>query len=265
MLEDGVLYRQALQEAQRAGYAEADPRLDVDGIDSAHKLAVLTRLAFGVRVDLADIPCEGIADVDLQDLQYAAAMGYTLKLLAIGIRRDRGLDLRVHPALVRNEHPLAGIGDVFNSVCIHGSYVGEVVLTGRGAGRMPTTSAVIADIARVALGTYRTEFSRLAQFGEVPAANLVPFDEIESRYYFRLDCLDQPGVLAQIAGILGKEGISIASVHQQEVDEGGGRFVPVVFMTHSAREGAVQAALSRISDLDAVSGERSTLLRVQDI
>ncbi len=265
MLDRCVAYGDALAEAQQRGYAESDPALDVEGTDSAHKLAVLARVAFGVNVRLRDIPCEGIADVELSDLRYAGALGYTLKLLAIGIRRGEKLELRVHPALLRLEHPLAGVGDVYNAVCIHGERVGEIVLTGKGAGRMPTSSAVVADIARLALGTYRTDFARLAQFGDVPDAKLVPFGEVQTRYYFRLDCLDRPGVLAQVAGILAEEDISIASVRQQEVAAEGGQFVPVVFMTHRACQAAMRRALERINRLEVIEGGKTRMLRVEDI
>jgi homoserine dehydrogenase len=265
MLELGAAYEDALAEAQRLGYAEADPRLDVEGLDSAHKLAVLARLAFGVDVRTADVACEGIAGVELSDLHYAQALGYTAKLLAIGIQRDRQVELRVGPALLHRDHPLAGIGGVYNAVCIHGDRAGEIVLTGKGAGRVPTSSAVVADIARVALGTYQVEFGELAQFGDVPRADLVPSGEVQARYYLRLDCRDQPGVLARVAGILAQEQISIASVRQQEVAEDAEQFVPVVFMTHTARQGAFRRALDRINRLDVVAGDRTRTLRVEDI
>ncbi|MHC4480964.1 MAG: homoserine dehydrogenase [Planctomycetota bacterium] len=265
MLERGIPYGQALAEAQEQGYAEADPRLDVDGVDSAHKLAVLARLAFGVDVQLASIPCEGISKVELRDLRYAHALGYTLKLLAIGIRRAGRFELRVHPALLHREHPVAAVGGPYNAVCIHGSHVGEIVLTGRGAGRRPTASAVVADITRIALGTYGAEFAELAQFGQVPEAELVPFGEVRTRYYFRLDCEDRPGVLAQVATVLGEEDISIASVRQQEVAAPGEQVVPVVFMTHRAREAAFQRALERIDRLHVVRAEGTCMLRVEDI
>lgn len=265
MLEQEMPYARALAEAQERGYAEADPRLDIEGSDSAHKLVVLARLAFGVNVRLDQIPCEGIAGVELSDLRYARALGYTLKLLAIGIRRGERLELRVHPALLRHDHPVAGVGGAYNAVCIHGSHVGEIVLTGLGAGRMPTSSAVIADIARIALGTYRTDFAALSPFGDVPDAHLVPFGEVETRHYFRLDCADRPGVLAKVANILGEENISIASVRQQEAAAPGEDVVPVVFMTYRAKEGAVARALDRINQLDVVRGERTRMLRVEDI
>jgi homoserine dehydrogenase len=265
MLERDMLYGRALAEAQERGYAEADPRLDVEGLDSAHKLAVLARLAFGTNVRLAQIPCEGISRVELSDLRYAQALGYTLKLLAIGLRRGDRLELRVHPALLRREHPVAGIGGVFNAVCIHAGYAGEIVLTGQGAGRMPTTSAVVADIAAVALGTYRLDFAAMSQFGDVPEADVVPFGDVETRYYLRLDCADRPGVLARVATILSEESISIASVRQQEASGPGKQMVPVVFMTHRAQEAAFRRALDRINQLDVIRGERSRFLRVEDI
>jgi len=265
MTERGASYEDALKEAQEHGYAEADPTLDVEGHDSAHKLAVLARLAFGVRVNLQDIACEGIARISVKDLHYARSLGYTLKLLAMGIRTPKGIELRVHPALLQKTHPLASVGGAYNAVCVHGDAVGEVVFTGLGAGRWPTASAVVADICRVALGAYRVDFAELRQFGEVPPAPVVPFENVEARYYFRLSCLDQPGVLAQVAGVLGEERISIASCIQQELPAAGQKHVPVVFMTHQAREGAVRKALERINRLECIEGSETRMLRVQDI
>jgi homoserine dehydrogenase len=192
-------------------------------------------------------------------------MGYTLKLLAVGRRRDDRIELRVQPALLRHGHPMAAVSDVYNAVCIHGSQVGEVVLTGKGAGRQPTASAVVADVARVAMGTYGRQFARMSSFSSVPEAQLVPHGEMTMRYYFRLDCQDRPGILGQVAGILGEEGISIASVHQKEPADESAVLVPVVFMTHKAREDAMSRALAAINNLDGVRGERTCLLRVEDI
>lgn len=265
MVEAGVPYATALAEAQERGYAEADPRLDVEGIDSAHKLVVLARIAFGVHVDLEDIPCEGITGIDLSDLQYACGLGYTPKLLAIGVRRGRRLELGVHLALLRRDHPVASIGGVYNAVCIHAANAGEIVMTGEGAGRMPTASAVVADVAAVALEKYGAHFSTLSQFGDVPRARLVPVGESERRYYLRMRCVDRPGVLASVAAVLGEEQISIASVHQQEVAAEGEQTVPVVFMTHRAREAAVRRALERLGRLDVVKDRSTRMLRVEDI
>jgi len=265
MMEAGMGYEQALAEAQKKGYAEADPRLDVEGGDSAHKLCVLARLAFGSDVKLEDVHCEGIVGIELEDLRYAHVLGYTVKLLAIGIRAEDRIDVRVHPTLLHHWHPIAAVGGVLNAICIAGDRVGEVVLTGQGAGRWPTAGAVIADICQVALGTCRTSFAELSQFGDVPVARLRPFEEVHTRYYIRLSCLDRPGVLAQVAGILGGEKISIASCRQQDVAARGDKHVPVVFMTHRAREGAVRTALGQINRLDCIDGAETRMIRVEDI
>jgi len=265
MSQNGLSYDEALAEAQEKGYAEADPSLDVEGDDSAHKLAILARLAFGVDVVDGDVMREGISTIEPADIEYARSLGYTLKLLATGMRRDDALELRVHPALLRHDHPLAAVGGANNAVCVHGETVGEVVLTGQGAGRWPTASAVVADVCRVALGTYQVNFAELAQFGDVPRVKLVPQDEVQMRYYFRLSCLDEPGVLARVAGSLGKCGVSIASCIQQELAGPGEEHVPVVFMTHAAHEGALQAALKEISEFGCIDGTRTRMLRVQDI
>ena len=203
--------------------------------------------------------------MDLRDIQMADTLGYKLKLLAIGVRRGERLELRVHPALLHHGHTMAAVRGVYNAVCIHGDLVGELTLTGRGAGRTATTSAVVADIARVALGTYRADFAGLSQFGDVPAARLVPHGEIETRYYVRLSARDRPGVFASVAGILGRQGIGIASLRQQETGESEGDFVPVVLMTHRAREDAVRRALEAINQLNVIRGEETHLLRVEGI
>ncbi len=265
MSERGLSYEKALAEAQQKGYAEADPSLDVEGHDAAHKLAILARLAFGLDTRDGDIVREGISAIEPADLRYARSFGYTVKLLAIGIQREGAVELRVHPALLRHDHSLASVAGVFNAVCIRGDAVGEVVLTGQGAGRWPTAEAVVADICRLALGTYGREFAELAQFGDAPRVRVVPLDEVRMRYYFRLACLDKPGVLAQVAGILGRHQISIASVVQTQLPEEGQERVPVVFMTHRAEEGALKRALQEINRLDCIDGSKSCMLRVQEI
>jgi len=265
MSQRDLPYDQALAEAQGKGYAEADPALDVEGEDAAHKLVVLARLAFGLVVTVEDIAREGISEVEPEDLRYARSLGYTLKLLATGIRRDSALELHVYPCLLRHSHPLASVNGAYNAVCVHGDSVGEVVLTGLGAGRWPTASAVVADVCRAALGTYRTDFAEMSQFGDVPRAVVRPSSELRMRYYFRLSCLDQPGVLAKVAGILGRHGISIASCIQQDQALPGEKHVPVVFMTREACEGPLMEAMLGINQLDCIDGGRTRLLRVQDI
>jgi homoserine dehydrogenase len=265
MLEQGMAYQDALDEAQRLGYAEADPSLDVDGHDTAHKLAVLARLAFGIDVRASQIPCEGIAGTDLRDMRIADTLGYRLKLMAVGVRRGERLELRVHPVLLRHGHAMAAVSGVHNAVCIHGDLVGELTLTGKGAGRPATASAVLADIARMALGTYRADFAGLSQFGEVPAARLVPADETLTRYYVRLSARDCADVFAGIAGILGRQGVGIASLHQQEGGESEGGFLTVVLITRPAGEGMVRRALEEINRLDVICAEKTALIRVEDI
>jgi homoserine dehydrogenase len=261
----GMAYGQALAEAQDKGYAEADPTLDVEGHDSVHKLAVLARLAFGADVREEDVYREGVSGIEPEDLRYADSLGYTLKLLAIGLRSEKGLELRVHPALLHHNHPLADVSGAYNAACVHGDSAGEVVLTGLGAGRWPTASAVVGDLCRLALGTYRREFMQLSQFGRVPRARVVPLEEVWMRYYFRLSCADRAGVLAQVAGVLGHHEISIASCIQQASARSANEHVPVVFMTHRAREGAMQRALAEINRLDCIDGACTRMLRVQDI
>jgi homoserine dehydrogenase len=265
MSEHGMSYENALAEAQQKGYAEADPTLDVGGHDSAHKLAVLARLAFDVDVRDEDVTRAGISALQQADIEYARSMGYKVKLLATGIRRENGIELRVHPALLKREHPLSSVNGAYNAICVHGDCVGEVVFTGLGAGRWPTASAVVSDICRMALGTYQTEFARLPQFGDVPRVRLVPQDEVKMRYYFRLSCFDRPGVLAQVAGCLGRHNISIASCIQQDMARPGEDHVRVVFMTHEVCEGALRQALTEINKLDCIDGRRTCMIRVQDI
>ncbi len=265
MTEAGLSYDEALQEAMNKGYAEADPTLDVEGLDSAHKLAVMARLAFGAQVELDDVACEGITDVSVEDIRYARGLGWTLKLLAMGMRTERGMSLRVHPTLLPHAHPLASIRGAYNAVCVHTDTAGEVILTGKGAGRWPTANAVVGDICRLALGTYQPQFSTLAQFGDVERAQSVDIDEVRCRYYFRLSCMDRPGVLAQTSGILGEENVSISSCVQQDTGGEEGEQVPVVFMTHTAREGDVQRALDRINNLDCIEADGTHMLRVQHI
>ena len=261
MTKAGTPYEDALAEAQRLGYAEQDPTFDVDGIDSAHKLAVLARLAFGQDFDLEEVYCEGISKVEVADIGYASSMGYVLKLLAIAKAHDEGLELRVHPTLLREDRPLAAVSGVFNAIYVEGDAVGQAMLYGRGAGQMPTASAIVADVVDVALGRALTTFQTTWMASKArPDANVLPMDKIQSRYYVRMIVADRPGVLAQIAGIFGTHAISIASVNQYEGEDGG--YVPIVLTTHLAEEGNMQRALSEGEQLECTKG-RACLLRVE--
>ncbi len=264
MTEDGVSYGDALVDAQKKGYAEADPTLDVEGSDSAHKLAILARLAFGLDISDGDIFCRGISDVDPSDLAYAGSLGYKLKLLATGKKHRRGVELRVHPALLHHSHPLATVNGSLNAVCVRGRTVGEVVFTGHGAGAKPTASAVMSDICRIARGVYRKEFLSFTAGNRVGKAGLAPPGDIEIKFYFRLCCRDKAGVLARVAGVLGEHEISISSCIQQGKAEGKG-YVPVVFMTHHAKEQNMLEALSEINGLECIKGDETAMLRVAEV
>jgi homoserine dehydrogenase len=255
MTQRGRTYAEALAQAQRDGLAEADPTLDVASTDSAHKLAIMASLAFGERIDLDAISVEGIDSLELCDINYGQELGYVVKLLAIAQRQGDGISLRVRPVFISKEHPLAWVSGPFNAVSVYGHATGHTMYYGRGAGGMPTASAVIADLASVAMGTAQRAFEQLALWPDrSPRAHQLPVEAVRSRYYLRVMAEDQPGVLAQIAAILGGHEISISSVLQHEThedaepDEG----VPVVITTHHAQEGAVRNALDEVNALDAI-------------
>ena len=254
MTANGRTYAEALAEAQRDGLAEADPTLDVAGTDSAHKLTILAGLAFGRRVNFDAIDVAGIDALDVRDIRYGQELGYVVKLLAIARRQGDGLVLRVGPAFISRNHPLAWVSGPFNAVSVYGHATGHTMHYGRGAGGAPTGSAVVADILSAALGDSRRRFASLRLWADVsPEAKQLPIDAATGRHYIRLSAADRPGVLAQIATILGEHGISICSVLQQEVpgsDKGSG--VPVIITTHEAQEGQMRAALAKVDRLDSV-------------
>ncbi len=255
MTQNGQSYNDALGEAQRDGLAEADPTLDVSGMDSAHKLAILGSLAFGRKVDLEAIPVSGIDTLALQDVVFGRELGYIIKLLAIAKRMEKGLSLIVRPAFIALEHPLAWVSGPFNAVSVYGHAVGHTMYYGRGAGGSPTASAVVSDIISVALGTIPLLFKTLNVWPEEskPAVQLSSMD-IHSRYYIRLMVEDKPGVFAKFASVLGSHGISISSVLQKEPAEGstGPVAVPVVITTHEVPEGDLVSALQEINTFPEV-------------
>ncbi len=264
MLAGGKTYRQALSEAQEAGYAEKpDPSLDVGGHDSAHKLAILASLAFGVEIELDRISVAGIDSLDLTDLLAGDELGYACKLLAIGHCDADGVSLRVHPAFIRKQHPLASVTGPFNAVSVYGHAVGHTLYYGRGAGRMPTASAVIADVVDVALGNAGRTFGQLSLLPPSSRqAKYKPIEDITSRYYFRLMVDDRPGVMAKITKVFGEHQISLSAIVQHEAPEPAvENVVPVVVLTHTAREGNVQEALRRVERLDVVR-EKPICIRI---
>jgi homoserine dehydrogenase len=263
----GADYSAALQEAQRLGYAEADPTMDVSGGDAAQKLAILAHLAFGARVHWSEIPRVGIDKLDPADLRYARELGYRIKLIAVAQLHEKaaGLELHVTPTLVKIGTPLAEVRGAFNALQVVGDAVGPVFFHGLGAGQMPTASAVVADMIDTAAGRTGITFRTLNLWSQDEArVKLLDHSQLPGRYYLRFTVEDRPGVLAEIAGILGKHQISIASVIQHEPSgDGEGRVVPLVIMTQQAKEGAAQAAVAEIDRLKCVR-PLSVRMRVLD-
>jgi homoserine dehydrogenase len=253
MEERGWSYAEALREAQRLGYAEADPTFDVDGSDAAQKLAILAHLAFGARVAWSQIPRQGIDTLDVTDLRYAKQLGYRIKLLASAQLVPDGLELHVSPTLVRIGTPLAEVRGAYNAIAVVGDAVGRLFFHGLGAGQMPTASAVVADMIDTVVGRTAITFRSLELWSnEAPRVAQRDWDNVPGRYYLRFRVADHPGVLAEIAGALGRAGISIASVLQQETEETtNGKstegVVDLVIMTHRAPEGAARRAVEEIS------------------
>jgi homoserine dehydrogenase len=252
MTEDGASYSEALAEAQSLGYAERDPTADVEGHDAAAKAAIIASIAFGCRVVAGDVYNEGISAITTADIAYAAKMGYSIKLLAIADREDDQVGVRVHPAMVPVDHPLASVRDSFNAMFVEGGAVGELMFYGRGAGGSPTASAVLGDLIDAAAN--RAKGSH-ASVGALSKARLRPIDEVTSAYYVNLDVVDRPGVLASVAGAFGGHGVSIRTMEQ----EGLGAEARLVFITHEAREADLQATIRELHHLDAVDRITSVL------
>ncbi len=263
MTKNNQAYAAALAEAQKLGFAEADPTMDVSGRDAAQKLAVLAGLAFNVRVDEADIHIEGIDTLQDQDIKLAKELGYVIKLLAIAERTpDGNLVLRVHPTLVHETDVLAEVSGSFNAVSVFGHAVGHTLFYGRGAGRMPTASAVVSDIVNVALGITPLAFKQLQVYpDQVSKARVLPITELSSRYYLRVIAKDAPGVFAQITAVLGDHDISLAAVLQHEADDD--QFVPIVITTHLAKEGSLQQAIKKLNASQDTAGP-AVCLRIID-
>ena len=259
MRETGRAFDDVLSEAQELGYAEADPSFDIDGVDAAHKLAILTSVAFGTVVDFESMHVEGIRHVASEDIEYAGEFGYRIKLLGISEQTEIGIQQRVHPAMVLENAPIAGVEGVFNAVVTEGDFVGTTVLEGRGAGAGPTASAVVADIADIAC-------DRLVRIFGVPASSLsklspASFDDHLGAYYVRLMVDDQPGVFAEIAAVLADHKISIEGVIQRARSET--EAVPVVMTTHETTEAAIQKVLAAFAQLDAVR-EPPHMIRIEN-
>jgi homoserine dehydrogenase len=256
MSEDAMSFAEALGEAQRLGYAEADPTADVDGHDAAAKCAILASIAFNARVVAGDVYREGIGRVTTEDIEFARRLGYVVKLLAIAELHEERVAARVHPAMIPSEHPLAAVRDAFNGVFVEGPNVGELMFYGRGAGGEPTATAVVGDLVTVA----RNLLAGVRGVGCTCflERTVRPMSEMEGQYYILLRVEDRPGVLAEIASVFGRNDVSIKSVWQ----EGTGADAQLVFITHRAREGSFQQAVTELGGVRAVEEVRS-ILRVE--
>jgi homoserine dehydrogenase len=265
MTKEGADFADVLKKAQELGYAEADPTFDIEGIDTAHKLSILLSLCFGTRVEFKDIHTEGISSISSLDINYARDFGYKIKLLAIGKRDGERIEARVHPTMIPVNYPLADVDGVFNAIRLTGDFVGPVMLYGRGAGMNPTASAVVGDVMEISRNILAGIGGRTAPLGyleeRVRDLAIKPIGEIVSKFYIRFSVVDRPGVIARIAGELGKNNISIESMVQTARSEQ--ESVPIVIMTHEAREMDVRKALADIDTFDFVS-EKSNLIRIED-
>ncbi len=265
MTDEGKAFAVVLKEAQALGFAEADPAYDVEGIDAAHKLAILLSLAYGKKVRLEDLYREGITRISEQDIEFAHELGYRIKLLAIAIQRDQEVEARLHPTMIPFDHLLANVNGNFNAFHIIGDAADSVFLYGQGAGMMPTASAVVSDIVDIARDVLKGISGRIPprvlHEEIIEDIRLLPFDQIRTNYYFRFSAVDRPGVLSRISGILGENNISIAAVIQKGRKQGGA--VPVVMTTYKARELDVRRAMEDIDRLDVVMG-KTMLIRIED-
>jgi len=261
MAEEGLSFSDALAEAKKKGYAERNPALDIEGYDSAHKLAILTLLGFGKAVKVEDIYIEGILDISQNDIRYADEFGYAIKLLAIAKKRDNQIEVRVHPTLLSKEHLLANVNGVYNAIYLHGDMVGGTLFYGRGAGQSPAASSVVGDIIDLARNLRFNSIGRVPIYMKNKSIKKIKkIDDIEASYYIRISCIDKPGVLARVAGILGRHKISIASVGQKERRKA--RIVPVVMMTHEAKEKNMRQALEEIDRIAAIR-RKTVAIRVE--
>lgn len=257
MRETGKPFDEVLSDAQKLGYAEADPSFDIDGIDTAHKTCILGALAFGMPINLDALNIEGIRHISALDIAFAEELGFRIKLLGVGRRSEQGVSLNVYPCMIPQTSEIAHVDGVFNAVITEGDFVGHSMLVGRGAGERPTASAVVSDIADAATGRKLPLLT--VKNDEIKALPIVPLSEREGEYYLRLEVRDEPGVIAQIAKILGDEQVSISSMIQRGQTQWS---VPLMMTLHRAKEARVTAALAKIEDLPAVL-KKPCLIRIE--
>jgi len=265
MTDESKMFDEVLKEAQKLGFAEADPTFDIEGIDTANKMAIVLSLAYGKKVNLKDIYLEGITKISREDIAFAKELGYRIKLLAIAMLKNDAVEARIHPTMISSGHLLANVNRNYNAFHIVGDASGPVFLFGQGAGMMPTASAVFSDIIDIARNilkgiAYRVPLRSISETA-MTTIKLIPMDDIETKYYFRFSAIDRPGVLSKISGILGENNISIATVIQKARGEGGA--VPIVMTTYRAQEKNVRQALKKIDKLNMVL-DKTILIRIED-
>lgn len=265
MTNEGGKFEDVLRRAQEKGYAEADPSYDVDGIDTAHKLAILINLAYGTYIDIKDIYTSGISSISQHDIKFAKEFGYRIKLLAIAKSDDGKIEARVHPTMVPAQHPLSTVDGVYNAIHLRGNAVGSVMLYGLGAGMMPTASAVVADLMDIARNMRKGITERITPLAytaeAVKAVALKPIDSLEIPYYIRFLAVDKPGALSKISGVLGAHNISISSVIQKDRKIGGA--VPLVILTHNALERELRSAIEEIQQMDIIH-DKIVYIRIEE-
>ena len=253
MEEDGVSFKESLKDAQKKGFAEADPTFDIEGFDAGHKISLLAMLSYNKAIDFKTIPIEGITNISPFDIAHAKDMGYIIKLLGIAKFINNTLDIRVHPTMIPEDHPLASVRNEFNSIMFDGDMTGAIILNGRGAGSLPTASAIVSDIVQLS--------GKKDYHGMITGkAMLMSSEQRVSRYYLRLQTEDSPGILSQISGVLGTHNISIASVMQKEVNKG---YVPLIIVTHEAVESNMIKCIEEIEKFSFIK-EKVILIRVED-
>lgn len=259
MSQEKKEFSESLKNAQELGFAEADPASDIEGSDAAYKITILSSLAFERFVDVNEVYVEGITDVEIEDVELAQEMGYVIKLLAVAKNSKKGLDVRVHPAFIPEDHPLASINGTYNCVYLYGDAVGQVMSTARGAGQMPTGSAVTADIIQVAkdINYNQPVIPNTDSFSET---NVLQIEQIKNSFYLRFEVKDEPGVMAHIAKIFGDNNVSLASVLQKQKNS---PVVPLVFITHSVKEKDMNKSLTEINKLEDVI-EIKSIIRVEN-
>ncbi len=265
MTGKGNTYDKALADAQQLGYAEADPTLDVTGGDTAHKIAILASLAFGVKITDDQVPARGVDGLDLNDLNFGAELGYDIKLLAIAERQPDGdsIGVGVEPCFIHKSELLAQVGGAFNALSVYGHAVGHTLYYGAGAGQMPTASAVVADVMNIAAGWYPKAFAAMRLTPDLHApAKLADPQSLKSRYYLRINAMDKPGVIAQATAALGDKSISLSAVLQHETNAGS--YVPVVIVTHGAKQGDLLEAAKHIESMEVIDGP-PVIIRIVDL